>query len=732
MIRKKTLWKIIIILLSALPIMGCITMSYLFDFDPNGLSKGTIFHEITTPFKGNEDQISFDSYIQGLHDQGWENIEIGKTEDGLLQLTATYDFDLPAGRGLPEDLQKSITITSEEAESGDVLTTFAADLDFSQLQNSWDEVVNSAEGDATIDLGKWLGGIKAEITKEEMDELIEEFGEPAVFFDVRLPGNKPLDVVGPWSNADDYMAGKADIITFEWIVDQNPQINLYVASLTTEEEEQPTPEPTEVPFAGMDIDEDKLGMPCDEYCLSLDPIGLWLNGETYPDCICDCGLGNTYVNMDCVPNVSLCDVEGVRLHQYRDGGSVCVCTDPTKKFDIATQSCINLDGSECNLGNGCEFQNGENCNNCTDCGCTFGSPQNNIYNQYLSCNPSSDRADIYGCVFDIPDKTEQLSIMKEEHDRCTDAFGLMNLAEVFKGNKLLNRNSLMMQLNKLPDVETWQKKSGCVPTSDGFVTGREAVDPMICLLRYCDRIKVGVQELERQISGQIAVFEGPGIKINPPGTNINFINGQIPNLTDRINIYGDRPATLISPLGAGTAHSAYEVDYDPETGMTITLYEGSYTHSYIDPESGNAIQVEITSGEQLTIDKSGIPIDQQNFDPNAIDPWWENVEYVVECPENSTQLGPDCFCDAGFDVDIELGRCLPNGKDQATPTKENTVVDTIYDIDNSNTLMIIGLVCCCCSILIIIIVLAIFLIRRKKKNKEPEVLDPQAPLPPAS
>jgi len=191
--NKQTLVKIIVVLLTSLPILGCITMSYFFDFDPNAPSKGTIYHEISLPI-GNEDQTSvFDNYIQKLYDQGWENIEIGTSEDGLFQLTATYDFDLISGRGLPEDLQKSITITSEETESGDVLTNFEAELNFSQIQNSWNEVVNNPDGDTTIDLGKWLGGSKTVISREEIDELIEKYGEPSVFFNVRLPGNKFMD-----------------------------------------------------------------------------------------------------------------------------------------------------------------------------------------------------------------------------------------------------------------------------------------------------------------------------------------------------------------------------------------------------------------------------------------------------------------------------------------------------------------------------------------------------------
>jgi len=538
-----------------------------------------------------------------------------------------------------------------------------------------------------------------------------------------------LDAEGPWSNADEYMAGKADTIKFEWTIDQEPQISLFVASLSTEEE--PPPEPTEDPLANMDIDEDKLGMPCDEFCPSLDPIGLWLDGEEYPFCSCDCGLGNTFVGLDCIPNTSLCNVEGVSLHKYKDGDSVCVCNDPTKKFDIATQKCVDLDGSECRLGNGCQYEIGENCANCSDCGCSFASPENSMYNQYLSCNPGSTQADIYGCVFEIPDKYEQISIMKEEHERCTDAFGIMNLADVFEGNKKLNRNNLMMQLSNLPNVETWQIKSGCVPTSDGFVVGREAVDPKICLLRYCDRIKVGIKELERQVNSQIAVLEGPGIKINPPGANINFIDSQIPNLTERINIYGDRPTTLISPLGAGLVHSEYEIDYDPETGMTIALYNGSYSHIYFDPDSGIAMQVELEPGELLTVDVTGVPTNRQNFDPATIDPWWEEVEYVAECPENSTQQGPDCFCNAGYDVDTELGKCLPSGSNPGNSQIDNSLSDDYFTSDDGNTLLIIGLSCCCCSILIIIIVVSFIIIRRKKKQN-PEILNPQEPIPPTN
>ena len=731
MLKKRPCIKIVVILIASLSLMSCISMTYLFDFDSEGLSKGTIYHKITMPL-GKEDQTSiFDNYIQTLVEQGWENIEIGASEDGLFQLTASYFFDLSAGRDLPGDMREQVTIISETTETGDVLTSFSANLDFSQLQDSWDEVVNSSEEDINIDLGQWLGGDQTVISRDELDKLIQEYGEPSVIFDVRLPGNMPLDAEGPWFNADDYMAGETDTISFKWKVDQSPRVNLFAASLLTTEMEQPTKEPTEATPSDLGMDKDRLGMPCDEYCISLDPIGLWLNGEAYPDCICDCGLGNTYVNMDCVPNSSLCDVEGARLHQYRDGGSVCVCNDPTKKFDIATQSCINLDGSECNFSKGCEFQNGENCDNCSDCGCSFGSPENSLYNQYLSCNPNNEKADIYGCVFEIPDKNEQLNIMREEHDRCIDAFGILNLGNIFKGNKNLNSNTVMMQLSKLPDVDTWQKKSGCVPTSDGFVLGREAVDPMICLLRYCDRINTGIQELERQISGEIAVFEGPGVKINPPGTNINFVEGQIPNLTDRINIYGDRPTTLISPLGAGSAHSEYEIEYDPEEGMVIALYDGSYTHTYIDPESGNALQVEINPGDLLTLDTSGIPTNVQTFDPFTIDPWWEDVDYVVECPENSTQKGPDCFCNAGFDVDTQLARCVPAATNE---TDENIDVeyDPEYVNDDSSNLVVMGLGCCCCSVLIIIIVIIIILLMRKKKPQSQEVIKHAEVIPPTS
>lgn len=462
-----------------------------------------------------------------------------------------------------------------------------------------------------------------------------------------------------FSTIEEAMSEVAKLETVSKALIDKPREMVTPKPLTTGEATEETSEPgvtstDEASLDGTKIDEDKVGMPCDEYCLSLEPIGFWLDGDTYPDCKCDCGLGNIYLGLKCLSCSEMCTGEGQRLYTQKDQPCTCLCTDPKKKYDPGSRECIELDGSECNRSNGCEPELGENCLNCPDCGCSFGSAANQQYNQWLTCNPASPKADIFGCVFDMPE-SEQLAIMGTEWDQCRDAWALMNHSA--SSGAVGYKGEIMNAMTALAQVQVWQKKSGCIP-EDGVVLWREAADPMVCLMRYCDRIKTGVHELEIKVEGQTPVIYGPAIKIKPPDAKVSITPAQTIQFEDRVSIYGVRSTSLESPLGAGFAHSVYEIDYDPESGMMIYLFEGAYTHTYYDTAEDVAKQVPLGAGQVLVVNLEGVPISRTAFDPASRDPWWESVDYLVTCPDNATQAGPDCFCDPGFEVDIGLERCI--------------------------------------------------------------------------
>lgn len=75
--------------------------------------------------------------------------------------------------------------------------------------------------------------------------------------------------------------------------------------------EEAQAEPMQLPAEGVlpegpPIDPDKAGMPCDEYCKSLEPVRLGYPGDIYPDCTCDCGRCNAFVGLNCVPCSEMC------------------------------------------------------------------------------------------------------------------------------------------------------------------------------------------------------------------------------------------------------------------------------------------------------------------------------------------------------------------------------------------------------------------------------------------
>lgn len=555
-----------------------------------------------------------------------------------------------------------------------------------------------------------------------------------------------------FAGVDQAMAEVAELETAARTIIDQPRMMISLEPVSTAEAqetaqmEEPAHEPTQEPAApGPEIDEDKVGMACDEYCKSLEPIGFWLDGESYPDCRCDCGVGNAYVALNCVPCTEMCagpetylykpyqqectclcddpamiwssyrgscvpgpDKTGLKCDQYcaelvsagvgdpertypdcsckcspgelfvesalqcvpcaewcagdgtrlvtdKDRPCGCTCTDPLKKWDPATRTCIGLDGTECNGGNGCEPEFGENCSNCADCGCYFGSPANRIYDWQLTCDPGNPRADIYGCVFDIPTEAEQLEIMREEWNQCRDAWLLMIVSS--NSGARGYQAEVMNAMTSLQEVTTWQQKSGCIPEA-GVVLWREAVDPTVCLMRYCDRINAGIHELEQRVEGKTPVVRGPAIKVSPPGASVTIGPGQTVRFEGPVSIRGERPASLQSPLGAGFAHSVYEIVQDPNSGMEVYLFDGAYSHTYYDPAEGVAKREVLQPGERLTVDLDGVPVSRTAFDSAMRDPWWEGAEYLVDCPENAHQEGPDCACDSGFEVDPWLERCV--------------------------------------------------------------------------
>lgn len=482
---------------------------------------------------------------------------------------------------------------------------------------------------------------------------IEETFEVTIF----VNGEIFTDLGDAMQQVDEFEA-----VAKEMIARPRNMVGLPTRETTSETEEPSETETPESTPTAQGVDEDKIGMACDEYCLSLEPIGFRLSGQTYPDCQCDCGSGNAFVGLKCTTCTQLCSGEGMRLVSNPGEPCTCFCTDPQQKYDAATNACIPLSGSECNRNNKCEPELGENCQACSDCGCTFGSTANSQYSINLTCDPAAANADIYGCVFEIPDKETQLNIMNEEWNQCRDAWLLM-----YSSGSLSDAGADGAGVfSDLQLVQTWQQKSGCIP-QDGVVLGREAADPMVCLMRYCDRIKTGIKQMEQRIKYQAPVVTGPGIKVNPPKANVSVVPGPVVRFNGALSLYGDRPAQLITPYGNDFVHSKFEIVSDPEFGMKVYLYDGSYTHIYYDPQDKIAKLVTLNPLEMVTIGLDGVPVALAAFDPASREAWWEKVDYLVTCPENSTQSGADCFCDQGYETDIYLERCIPTEKESSMP-----------------------------------------------------------------
>ncbi len=216
------------IFLLMFPMLGCITFSYIVEMDPDASGKGMIYLTLTAPNIGEKGASSFDKYIQQLSGEGWENIEIGSSGNDLIELTADYRLDMEGGHGFPASM-KGTSITVEESEIGYRLFTFNGTYDFTQLQTMWDKVTDPNDPDFSFDLGQWSGGEKTVITREEINEFIQRYGEPTVTYKIRLPGNTPVDAKGLWSNRQDYLNGKTDTIEFTWKPGKNVKGTLMVS-----------------------------------------------------------------------------------------------------------------------------------------------------------------------------------------------------------------------------------------------------------------------------------------------------------------------------------------------------------------------------------------------------------------------------------------------------------------------------------------------------------------------
>lgn len=214
--RRRWVYSIIIFLI-IFTSFGCISFSFFFDMDADASGKGTIYHSVTYPDFGESENSPLDSYITRLNEEGWENLSFNTPEEGLVQLTAEYRVDPEAGRGFPETMQ-NFELTIEEAENGYKYFTLNGGYDFTKLQEDWQEIINSDSG--SVDLGKMFGGEYTTVNKGDIEDLIEKYGEPKVEYKFRLPGNTPVDAKGTWSNSNEYMQGKTDIIEFVWTPDK--------------------------------------------------------------------------------------------------------------------------------------------------------------------------------------------------------------------------------------------------------------------------------------------------------------------------------------------------------------------------------------------------------------------------------------------------------------------------------------------------------------------------------
>jgi hypothetical protein len=411
--------------------------------------------------------------------------------------------------------------------------------------------------------------------------------------------------------------------------------------------------------------EDKTGMPCTEYCAQLEPGGgvpLASSGQTYPDCQCQCGEDKwreyAFFQNQCVPCSEMCRDQGISVFPRKDGECICVCDDPLWKWDQASGACVPLDGSECFTGNGCQTENGENCANCSDCTCDIVSVVDASLRLSKVCQPDHPLADNRGCVVAEESMTpqEQLETQEAQWRECRDAWALMNLSalSVFKGDAQV----VMSAMASLPQVAHWQRQCSCVPES-GVVVGNEAKDPMICLIRCCDRILDGINAQEERVKGTVPVVRGPGIKTRPADAAVEILEGQVVKIDGSLDLWGDRPNPLITTFGNGSPRSQYEIIHRPDSGMEIYLYEGAYTHTFYDEGAGAIGQVGIEPGEMLSIGPDGVPLSRSAFDVAAREQWWLEAPYRVVCPEGAHQEGADCYCDEGYLVDAARQVCVP-------------------------------------------------------------------------
>jgi hypothetical protein len=408
---------------------------------------------------------------------------------------------------------------------------------------------------------------------------------------------------------------------------------------------------------------DKTGMSCKDYCAQLGPgkaVPLPSSGERYPDCQCQCqddaGRQYSFFQNQCVPCSEMCRGEGMSVYAQRGADCSCLCNDPQKKWDRATGKCVPLDGTECNSGNGCQPELGENCANCSDCGCTWTSHVDPTQSVTRECDPENPNADVRGCIIEETAPGDQLDTQENRWKECRDAWATMNLGKfpLLDGGTV----SIMGNMSNLPQISHWQRQCNCTPV-DGVVLWNEVADPMVCLIRCCDRLLDGIDAQELRADGIIPVVRGPGVKVRPQDADVKTLEGQTVQIDGSLDIWGDRSNPLITAFGVGAPQSEYEILHRSGTGMEVYLYEGTYTHTYYDSSEEVVKQAEITSGQMLSIGPDGVPLSTSAFDPASRETWWVDQPYYVECPAGAYQDGADCYCGEGYEVDAVRDICIP-------------------------------------------------------------------------
>lgn len=226
MFLKKRLFRFVLLSAVVFFSLGCVSLSYFVELDDDASGKGTIHHSATFPDVGEKGASSLDSYIEKLNAEGWENIEIGSVGSDQFQLTADYKIDPVSGRGFPPSM-KNFTLKVEEAENGYKYFTLDGTYDYTQLSEVWSNIQN-ADSSFSIDMGTYFGIGHTKVTKAEIDDFIQRYGEPKVEFKVKLPGNTPVETKGTWTNKSDYLDGKTDVIEFIWTPDKRPTGTLHV------------------------------------------------------------------------------------------------------------------------------------------------------------------------------------------------------------------------------------------------------------------------------------------------------------------------------------------------------------------------------------------------------------------------------------------------------------------------------------------------------------------------